>query len=96
MQNDMRDRLVDLLYEAEGQVNNDYPTVECVDCIRDEVIKNLPTVDVVPVVRCKNCKHKGWVQEPSHGKTIDWCKLHDICIKDNDYCSYGERKCDDE
>lgn len=28
MQNDMRDRLIDLLYEAEGQVNNDYPTVE--------------------------------------------------------------------
>lgn len=30
MQNAMRDRLVDLLYEAEGQVNNDYPTVEMI------------------------------------------------------------------
>lgn len=44
------------------------------------------------VLRCKNCKHKGWVQEPCHGKSIDWCKLHDICIKETDYCSYGERK----
>jgi hypothetical protein len=26
----MRDRLINLLYEAEGQVNNDYPTVEMI------------------------------------------------------------------
>lgn len=37
MQNDMRDRLIDLLYEAEGQVNNDYPTVEQ---IADHLIAN--------------------------------------------------------
>lgn len=48
--------------------------------------------DVVPVVRCSQCKHKCWVQEPCHGKSMDWCKLHDICIKETDYCSYGERK----
>lgn len=30
MQNDMRNRLANLLYEAEGQVNNEYPTVEMV------------------------------------------------------------------
>lgn len=30
--------------------------------------------DVAPVVRCKDCKHKGWVQEPCHGKSADYCK----------------------
>lgn len=30
MQNDMRNRLANLLYEAEGQVNNEYPTVEMI------------------------------------------------------------------
>lgn len=28
--------------------------------------------DVAPVVRCKGCKHKGWVQEPCHGKSVDY------------------------
>lgn len=28
-----------------------------------------PAVDAVDVVRCKDCKHKGWIQEPCHGKS---------------------------
>lgn len=57
-----------------------------------EVIEDTPTADVVEVVRCNDCKHKGWVQEPCHGKTIDFCKLHEFCIRETDFCSYGERK----
>lgn len=52
-------------------------------------IEKQPTVDVVKVVRCKNCKYF---------KTM-FCKM-DIWHKDitlyradeNDFCSYGERK----
>lgn len=55
-------------------------------------IKSAPTEDVVPVVRCKDCKYKGWVQEPCHGKTINYCKLLDVCIQKTDFCSYGKRK----
>lgn len=48
--------------------------------------------DVVEVVRCKDCKHRGWVQEPCHGKTVHYCKLTETGVKDNDFCSYGERR----
>ena len=54
-------------------------------------IDNAPTVDAVPVVRCRECKHRG----------TDYCIFHikgepadeELLRKlDNDFCSYGERK----
>lgn len=50
--------------------------------------------DWEPVVHCKNCKHKGWVQEPCHGKSIDYCRVWDCTLWDleTNFCSYGERK----
>nr|DAK55281.1 MAG TPA: hypothetical protein [Caudoviricetes sp.] len=46
------------------------------------------------VVRCKDCKHKGWVQEPCHGKSVDYCKVWDCTLRNlkTTFCSYGERK----
>lgn len=61
----------------------------------DHIIKYvLPTVDAVVVVRCKDCKHKGWVQEPCHGKSVDYCKIWDCTLRNLEatFCSYGERK----
>lgn len=53
-------------------------------------IDNAPTVDAVPVVRCRECGHgmpcvDGYVRcsHPS-GKSI--------LMKSSDFCSYGERK----
>lgn len=48
-----------------------------------KIIRDLPTIDAVPVVRCKDCKHKG-------GFGCPWWKGEDI---PNDwYCANGERK----
>ena len=57
-------------------------------------IEALPAADVAPVVRCKDCKHKGWVQEPCHGKSVDYCKVWDCTLRnlETTFCSYGERK----
>ena len=53
-----------------------------------------PTVDAVVVTRCKDCKHKGWVQEPCHGKSVDYCRVWDCTLRnlETTFCSYGERK----
>lgn len=55
---------------------------------------SIPAADVAPVVRCKDCKHKGWVQEPCHGKSVDYCKIWDCTLRNLEatFCSYGERK----
>ena len=53
-----------------------------------------PTVDAVEVVRCKDCKHYGWEQEPCHGRTQRFCRLHKglVVVYRDTFCSYGERK----
>ena len=58
------------------------------------MIDDAPAADVAPVVRCKDCKHKGWVQEPCHGKSVDYCKVWDCTLRnlETTFCSYGERK----
>lgn len=53
-------------------------------------IKELPAVDAVEVVRCKDCKHLR-----KDGAYIYCGRFHGmIVIRINDYCSYGERRTD--
>lgn len=54
----------------------------------------LPSVDAVVVTRCKDCKHKGWVQEPCHGKSVDYCRVWDCTLRnlESTFCSDGEPK----
>lgn len=46
-----------------------------------QIIKILPTIDIV---RCGECKHRD----------SEFCQIRESMygIKDNDFCSYGERK----
>lgn len=53
-----------------------FPT--CVVCETD--IRYYPTIDAVPVVRCKDCKHRF---------KDSWCEYAD---DDNFYCARGKRK----
>ena len=58
-----------------------------------EAISNAPTVDVVEVVRCKDCKHCTLTEEGEHAHDDIVCDyfMTDGML-DNDYCSYGERR----
>lgn len=53
-------------------------------------IENAPAEDVVEVVRCRDCKYLDYVDE--HEK---WCMGRGnpaTMVKDDEYCSCGERK----
>lgn len=51
-------------------------------------IKALPAADVVPVVRCKDCKYRdGTPGQPN----ILCAQMHE-----DDFCSYGERRAEKE
>ena len=63
-----------------------------------DLIDSIPTVDAVPVVRCKDCKH--YCNRPN-----GLCYLHTepkenergysgeaVCVEPTDFCSYGEPK----
>jgi hypothetical protein len=58
----------------------------CFDYVDAEDIDNAPTVDAVPVVRCKDCKHY------DIGGSCIICGFQSR--KPDDFCSYGERKDD--
>ena len=56
------------------------------------MIKTAPTVDAVPVVRCRECKHYGTAD--FDGNILCGCTLHSamVDITPDSFCSYGERK----
>lgn len=59
-----------------------------------EILLRMPTADVVEVVRCKDCRYfdKGFVN--NNGFFV--CSASGMEITENDFCSYGERRKDDE
>ena len=86
-------RLGDLDY-AQKQLT--IAEVECgknfqTDCnhVRD-FLNALPTIDAVPVVRCRDCKHRKTGKCPNTDYTYQGGRFD--YTKDDGYCSYGERK----
>lgn len=55
-----------------------------------EYAELLPTVDAVPVVRCKDCKYLVDAVVNANGFLI--CDINDMEINPEDFCSYGERR----
>lgn len=56
-----------------------------------KLMEDAPTVDAVPVVRCKDCKH----YDDHTGKCYVFCEgqYHTELEVDSDhFCSYGERR----
>lgn len=56
----------------------------------EAIVEELPAADVVPVVRCRECKHWadwGACGHPKNG----WDSPH---MGPDDFCSYGEREND--
>ena len=63
---------------------------EALQQIKKVAIKYINLAPSIDIVRCKECKHRyddGWI-EPRW--TCDYLK--DMRLKDDDFCSYGERE----
>ena len=67
---------------------------EVADMIED-CIENTPTIDAVPVVRCRECTHYKICDEWKNGKRM-LCEIHHHSYLDHDgdnhFCSWGQRK----
>lgn len=55
----------------------------------EEILEALPTVDAVPVIRCKDCKYAKCIEQND-----DWWECsHDKRVMHGDgFCSWAERK----
>lgn len=86
-------RLIDadvLNYKAKNEVlfigRHNGKSQAQLEFIVNTLIEHTPTIDAVPVVRCKDCKHY-WKNKNTPGY-LDKC----VTVSDDDYCSDGERK----
>lgn len=92
-------RLIDLSTLGIGERNpNAFNDPEMAHGWNDflKILEAAPTVDAVPVVRCRDCKfastpygdeHDGWIECSNiYSRPLFGC---------NDFCSYGERKAGD-
>ena len=74
----------------EGVQTDDYAEFQ-------QIVEDAPTVDAVPVVRCKECKY--YLHSNEKCELID-TRLHFYETRnrwtDDDFCSWGERKGGDE
>lgn len=60
-----------------------------------DALSRVPTVDAVPVIRCKDCKHMGdvylvslpWLEQKEHR-----CRYWEHPTTPDDYCNRAERK----
>lgn len=71
---------------------NAYLNMTALDVLKmvSEWIAEAPTIDAVPVVRCKDCRYKD--REKVNDKGFLICPASGMEITDDDFCSYGERK----
>ena len=62
-----------------------------------QCIDEAPTIDAVPVVRCRECKFYRELRTKRHNQLMRLCYRmgkHDMeyPVKPDDFCSYGQRK----
>lgn len=54
------------------------------------LVTNAPTVDAVPVVRCRECVGRPFWEEDHNGVPV--CLLSGLYVRsEDDFCSFGER-----
>lgn len=79
-------------YAGEHSFSTDF-AVAVVCELRDNVVATIPATDVVPVVRCKDCKH---FRRNLENDTYCGCVGGLTDPEEHDFCSYGERRQADE
>lgn len=90
------DTLMSIVKSASLRNRNVYSTAK--RCLFE--VEALPTIDAVPVVRCRDCKYS-YIFEPWEGKNaVRYCnqlrhayaKDSDLPVREEGFCSYGERR----
>ena len=51
------------------------------------LIVGMPAVDAVEVVRCKDCR----MFQPKTTEFLQHCERTDLFVRNNDFCSFGDR-----
>ena len=78
--------------------NNYWHGTEC-ECyaFAHKALDGIQSADVVPVVRCGDCKRCHRFADDSNSNMKSWCLKFSLSkrVNDDDFCAWGERKGDD-
>lgn len=103
---DRQAAMIEFAEHVKKSNNSDFaPTPTWNDAV--EIVENLPSADVVEVVRCKDCVHyipydwmfsEVWKSQNIEDYSQDeiGCEWIDHYVKPDGYCSFGERKCGED
>ena len=59
------------------------------------IVREAPTIEADPVVRCRDCKH--WLKDvPGCTDFVGRCEIANYMVGATGYCVYGERMADYE
>lgn len=56
-----------------------------------KLIQNAPTVDAVPVVRCKDCDNRVYINMGAEIGVVGGCAIYGAALPEDFYCAYGKR-----
>ena len=75
-------------------INRQKAEIESLNNEIDKLLKQIPTVDAVEVVRCKDCKYYQTDTLYCRTNNNGYCINDEIIKPKNHYCGYGVRKGD--
>jgi rRNA maturation endonuclease Nob1 len=91
----MREKLMQIIASKPERLRNLNISILQLYKFADHLIAN----DVVPVVRCKDCKHSydgvANLMCGRCGQNINGIRLGGVSVKEEHFCSHGERRCED-
>lgn len=73
------------------------PLCEPLMVVRKKTVDSIPPADVVEVVRCKDCKYRSGLngRAPFMFYICTCAEGLAGAVRENNFCSYGERRADD-
>lgn len=80
--------------KASPPYNDTVGAIRCGVRLARNILEDTPTIDAVPVVRCCDCVHFEYFENQFVQMTR--CDVHDRCPDYTDYCSWAERRRENE
>ena len=78
-------------YMPNGNCAADYEPCG-LECVYGYCAERVYCANYSKVIRCKDCEHHHWEQEPCHGKTIHKCSVLNAEVFKDFYCYHGKQK----
>ena len=89
----LRDKLQEEIDKAIPPFDDVIGSIRCGVRLARNIVEDEPTVDAVPVIRCRDCKRWRRSKSDTGAMVCDWDRYERT---ESDYCSWAKRRTDVE